>query len=76
LVDIFNNRIFKNKTVLTIGAPVWGAIDNWMESQRLASFGNHSPNSLFFYQRPGGDRLCDVRFWLRRAACRMARMTT
>jgi hypothetical protein len=54
LVDIFNNKHFKDKTVLTIGDGLYAArIDNWMEvPSPWPTFGNRSPNSLFFSTDP------------------------
>jgi uncharacterized protein (DUF362 family) len=54
LIDIYNNTHFKNKTVLTIGDGLYGArIDNWSEvPSPWPTFGNHSPNSLFFSRDP------------------------
>ena len=54
LVDIYNNSHFKNKTVLTIGDGLFGArINNYSEiPSRWPTFGNQSPNSLFFSKDP------------------------
>ena len=54
LVDIYNNTHFKNKTVLTIGDGLYGArIDNYSEvPSPWPTFGDHSPNSLFFSRDP------------------------
>ena len=50
LVDIYNNPHFKNKTVLTIGDGLYGArINNYDEvPSPWPTFGDKSPNSLFF----------------------------
>lgn len=50
LIDIYNNPHFKNKTVLTVGDGLYGArINNYSEvPSQWPSFGNESPNSLFF----------------------------
>ncbi|MDE3089606.1 MAG: DUF362 domain-containing protein [Chloroflexota bacterium] len=50
MVDIYNNTHFKNKTVLTIGDGLYGArINNYDEiPSPWPTFGNKSPNSLFF----------------------------
>jgi hypothetical protein len=50
LVDIYNNSHFKNKTVLTVGDGLYGArINNYDEvPSPWPTFGNKSPNSLFF----------------------------
>ena len=50
LVDIYNNPHFKNKTVLTIGDGLYGArINNYDEiPSPWSTFGDKSPNSLFF----------------------------
>ena len=50
LVDIYNNAHIKNKTVLTIGDGLYGArIDNYSEvPSPWPTFGDKSPNSLFF----------------------------
>lgn len=50
LVDIYNNSHIKNKTVLTVGDGLYGArINNYDEvPSAWTTFGNHSPNSLFF----------------------------
>jgi len=50
LVDIYNNLHFKNKTVLTIGDGLYGArINNYDEvPSPWPTFGDKSPNSLFF----------------------------
>jgi hypothetical protein len=50
LVDIYKNTHFKNKTVLTIGDGLYGArINNYDEiPSPWPTFGNKSPNSLFF----------------------------
>jgi hypothetical protein len=49
-VDIYNNLHFKNKTVLTIGDGLYGArINNYDEiPSPWSTFGDKSPNSLFF----------------------------
>ena len=54
LVDIYRNEHFKNKTVLTIGDGLFGArIDNYSEvPSRWPTFGDQSPNSLFFSRDP------------------------
>ena len=54
LVDIYNNAHFKNKTVLTIGDGLYGArINNYDEVPNpWPTFGDHSPNSLFFSRDP------------------------
>jgi hypothetical protein len=54
LVDIYQNRHFKEKTVLTIGDALYGArVDNYMEvPSPWPTFGDLSPNSLFFSRDP------------------------
>jgi uncharacterized protein (DUF362 family) len=54
LVDIYDNAHFKNKTVLTLGDGLYGArINNYDEVPSLwPTFGNKSPNSLFFSMDP------------------------
>jgi uncharacterized protein (DUF362 family) len=54
LIDIYNNTHFKNKTVLTIGDGLYGArINNYSEvPSGWSTFGNQSPNSLFFSKDP------------------------
>lgn len=54
LVDIYNNKHFKGKTVLTVGDGLYGArINNYSEvPSRWPTFGNQSPNSLFFSRDP------------------------
>jgi uncharacterized protein (DUF362 family) len=54
LVDIYNNSHFKDKTILTIGDGLYGArIDNYSEiPSRWPTFGDQSPNSLFFSKDP------------------------
>ncbi|MCC7355409.1 MAG: DUF362 domain-containing protein [Anaerolineae bacterium] len=54
LVDIYNNPHFKNKTVLTVGDGLYGArINNYDEvPSPWPTFGNKSPNSLFFSTDP------------------------
>jgi len=54
LVDIYNNTHIKDKTVLTVGDALYGArINNYGEAPNpWPSFGNHSPNSLFFSTDP------------------------
>jgi hypothetical protein len=54
LVDIYNNPHFKGKTVLTIGDALYGArINNYNEvPSPWPTFGNRSPNSLFFSKDP------------------------
>lgn len=54
LVDIYSNPHVKNKTVLTIGDALYGArIDNYSEiPSPWPTFGNKSPNSLFFSVDP------------------------
>jgi uncharacterized protein (DUF362 family) len=54
LVDIYNNTHIKDKTILTIGDGLYGArIDNYSEvPSPWPTFGNHSPNSLFFSLDP------------------------
>ena len=49
-VDIFNNPHIRNKTVLTVGDGLYGArFNNYNEiPSRWTSFGNDSPNCLFF----------------------------
>ncbi len=53
-VDIYNNPHIKNKTVLTVGDGLYGArYDNYGEvPSPWASFGNQSPNCLFFSVDP------------------------
>jgi hypothetical protein len=50
LVDIYNNTHIMDKTVLTVGDALYGArINNWGEvPSPWPTFGNQSPNSLFF----------------------------
>ena len=54
LVDIYQNRHFKDKTVLTIGDALYGArFNNYDEVPNpWPTFGDHSPNSLFFSRDP------------------------
>ena len=54
LVDIYNNPHFKGKTVLTVGDGLYAArIDNYSEvPSPWPTFGNKSPNSLFFSTDP------------------------
>jgi hypothetical protein len=54
LINIYNNRHFKNKTVLTIGDGLYGArINNYGEvPSPWSTFDNHAPNSLFFSLDP------------------------
>ncbi len=54
LVDIYNNQHIKNKTVLVVGDGLFGArIDNYIETPSpWPTFGNRSPNSLFFSRDP------------------------
>jgi hypothetical protein len=54
LVAIYQDTHFKDKTVLTIGDALYGArIDNYSEiPSRWPTFGNQSPNSLFFSRDP------------------------
>jgi hypothetical protein len=54
LTDIYNNTHFKNKTVLTIGDGLYGArINNYDEvPSPWPTFGDQSPNSLFFSKDP------------------------
>lgn len=54
LIDIYNNTHIKNKTVLTVGDGLLGArINNYDEvPSRWSTFGNRSPNSLFFSVDP------------------------
>jgi hypothetical protein len=54
LVDIYKNTHFKDKTVLTIGDGLYGArYNNYDEvPNKWPTFGNHSPNSLFFSKDP------------------------
>ncbi len=54
LIDIYDNTHFKDKTVLTIGDALYGArINNYSEvPSRWPTFGNQSPNSLFFSKDP------------------------
>jgi hypothetical protein len=50
LIDIYANTHFQGKTVLTVGDGLYGArIDNYSEvPSPWPTWGNHSPNSLFF----------------------------
>jgi uncharacterized protein (DUF362 family) len=54
LVDIYKNAHFGHKTVLTIGDGLYGArVDNYSEiPSPWPTFGNRSPNSLFFSRDP------------------------
>jgi hypothetical protein len=54
LVDIYNNPHIKGKTVLTVGDGLYGArINNWGETPSpWPTFGDQSPNSLFFSVDP------------------------
>ena len=54
LVDIYDNAHFRNKTVLTLGDGLYGArINNYDEvPSPWPTFGNKSPNSLFFSMDP------------------------
>lgn len=53
-VDIYNNPHFRGKTVLTVGDALYGArINNYSEvPSPWPTFGNTSPNSLFFSRDP------------------------
>jgi Domain of unknown function (DUF362) len=49
LVDIYNNPHIKDKTVLTVGDALYGGrYNNYEVPSAWPSFGNQSPNSLFF----------------------------
>jgi len=54
LVDLYSNRHIKDKTVLIIGDGLYGArINNYTEiPSPWPTFGNKSPNSLFFSRDP------------------------
>jgi uncharacterized protein (DUF362 family) len=54
LVDIYDNPHFKNKTILTVGDALYGArYNNYDEIPNpWPTFGNKSPNSLFFSRDP------------------------
>lgn len=54
LIDIYANAHFQGKTVLTVGDGLYGArIDNWQEvPSPWPTWGNQSPNSLFFSTDP------------------------
>jgi hypothetical protein len=54
LIDIYDNPHIKNKTVLTVGDGLYGArINNYSEvPSPWPTFGNKSPNSLFFSVDP------------------------
>ncbi len=54
LVDIYNNPHIKDKTVLTVGDALYGArIDNYSEvPSPWPTFGDQSPDSLFFATDP------------------------
>lgn len=54
LVDLNNNTHIKNKTVLVVGDALFGArINNYNEVPSVwSTFGNQSPNSLFFSADP------------------------
>jgi hypothetical protein len=53
LIDIFLNRHFKDKTILTIGDALFGNWENlWGAPKAWRSFGNSAPNSLFFAADP------------------------
>jgi hypothetical protein len=54
MIDIYNNPHIKNKTVLVVGDALYGArIDNHSEVPSVwSTFGNKSPNSLFFSVDP------------------------
>ena len=54
LLDIYNNRHFRNKTVLTIGDGLYGArINNYDEvPSSWSTFGYQAPNSFFFSKDP------------------------
>ena len=54
LVDLHANHHFRDKTVLTIGDALYGArINNYTEvPSPWPTFGNKSPNSLFFSRDP------------------------
>ncbi|MBI5653839.1 MAG: DUF362 domain-containing protein [Chloroflexi bacterium] len=54
LIDLYNNPHIKNKTVLVVGDALFGArIDNYSEVPSVwTTFGNKSPNSLFFSADP------------------------
>jgi hypothetical protein len=53
-VDIYDNPHFKNKTILTVGDALYGArYNNYDEVPNpWPTFGNKSPNSLFFSRDP------------------------
>jgi hypothetical protein len=54
LVDIYNNTHIRDKTILTVGDALYAArINNYNEiPSPWPSFGNQSPNSLFFSTDP------------------------
>jgi hypothetical protein len=51
-VDIYRNANIAGKTVLTIGDGLFGASDAGEAPTRWSTFGNQSPNSLFFSGDP------------------------
>jgi hypothetical protein len=53
MVDIYKNRHFVGKTVLTIGDGLFGSRgDQFTEPRPWATFGDQAPNSLFFSKDP------------------------
>ncbi len=52
LVQIYRHPYIKDKTVLTIGDALFGAYGATGEPVRWGTFGNASPNSLFFARDP------------------------
>jgi uncharacterized protein (DUF362 family) len=53
LVDIYNNEHIRDKTILTVGDALYGGrTNNYEVPSPWSSFGNQSPNSLFFSVDP------------------------
>ena len=53
MVDIYSNPHIRNKTVLTVGDGLYGALWNTnLPPSRWSTFGNDAPNSLFFSVDP------------------------
>jgi len=53
MLDIYLNPHIRDKTVLTVGDGLYGALGNTnVEPSRWSTFGNDAPNSLFFSRDP------------------------
>lgn len=53
MIDIFSNPHIRNKTILTVGDGLYGALGNTnVVPQPWETFNNHASNSLFFSQDP------------------------